>query len=127
MKRITREISRLMGQNLRKMRKERGWSQEELADFTSTDRRYVSAMENGRGIGKNMLDRLCQVFGVEEEAFTLQTMPQKTKPVDTLPRVIRMILEELENMPEYDQLRLLAGIVEKRYKKLEGEVAGQSG
>ncbi len=125
MKRISKEISRLMGQNLRKMRKVRGWSQEELADSTGTDRRYVSAMENGRGIGKNMLDRLCLVFGVEEEAFTLQTMPQKTKPVDTLPRVVRMILEELENMPEYDQLRLLAAIVEKRYKKLEGEIGGK--
>ena len=60
-----------------------------------------------------------------EKPFTLQTMPQKTKPVDTLPRVVRMILEELENMPEYDQLRLLAAIVEKRYKKLEGEIGGK--
>ena len=125
MKRISKEIGRLMGQNLRKMRQQRVWSQEELADSIGSDRRYVSAMENGRGIGKNMLDRLCEVFGVDEEAFTAQTVPQKHDPFEKLPRVTRMILEELENMPEYEQLRVLAEIVEKRCKKLEAELGGK--
>jgi transcriptional regulator with XRE-family HTH domain len=124
-KRINKEIARLMGQNLKKMRQQRAWSQEELADSIGSDRRYISAIENGRGVGKNMLDRLCQVFAVDEETFTQQGPPQQTTPVETLPRVTRMILEELEGMPEYEQLRFLAEIVEKRYKRLEGEIGGK--
>ena len=122
-KRITKDIDRLMGQNLRKMRQERGWTQGELAELTGTDRRYVSAMENGRGIGKNLLDRLCKAFAVDEEAFTLQAVPARSQALDTLPRVTRMILEELETMPEYEQLRLLAEIIEKRIKKLQGQIS----
>ncbi len=121
-KRINKEIGLLMGKNLRRMRQQRAWSQEQLAELTGSDKRYISAMENGRGIGKNMLDRLCEVFAVEEEAFTAQTAPQESKPVEALPRVTRMILEELEAMPEYEQLRLLAEIIEKRMTKLAGEI-----
>ena len=122
-KRINKDIDRLMGQNLRKMRQERGWTQGELAELTGTDRRYVSAMENGRGIGKNLLDRLCRVFAVEEEAFTHQAVHERSETIANLPRVTRMILEELETMPEYEQLRLLAEIIEKRIKKLEGQIS----
>ena len=122
-KRITRDIGRLMGQNLRKMRQERGWTQGELAELIGSDRRYVSAMESGRGIGKNLLDRLCSTFAVDEEAFTHQTVQERSQTVANLPRVTRMILEELETMPEYEQLRLLAEIVEKRIKKLEGLIS----
>lgn len=121
-KRINKEIGLLMGKNLRRMRQQRAWSQEQLAELTGSDKRYISAMENGRGIGKNMLDRLCEVFAVEEEAFTAQATPQESKPVEALPRVTRMILEELEAMPEYEQLRLLAEIIEKRMTKLEGDI-----
>lgn len=122
-KRINKDIDRLMGQNLRRMRQERGWSQGDLAEATGTDRRYVSAMENGRGIGKNLLDRLCRVFEVEEEAFTQQAAQERSQAVGSLPRVTRMILEELETMPEYEQLRLLAEIVEKRLKNLERQIS----
>jgi transcriptional regulator with XRE-family HTH domain len=125
MKRINKEIARLMGQNLRHMRLGRGWSQEQLAELTGTDKRYVSAMENGRGIGKNMLDRLCVVFGADEDAFTLQSIPPEGKAIETFPRVTRMILEELEGLPEYEQLRLLAELVERRCRKLEGAVGGK--
>ncbi len=124
MKRINAEIGKVMGQNVRKMRQRRGWSQDELATRVGTDRRYVSAIENGRGVGKNMLDRLCQVFEVDEDAFAVQSLPEQSKPIASLPRVTRMILEELEGMPEYEQLRLLAEIVEKRYRKLEGALGG---
>lgn len=125
MKRINKEIAKLMGQNLRQMRRGRGWSQEELAGLAGSDKRYVSAMENGRGIGKNMLDRLCEVFGVEEEAFSREDRSAGSQAIETLPRVTRMILEELEGMPEYEQLRLLAELVERRYRKLEGMVGGE--
>ncbi|TWJ13313.1 helix-turn-helix domain-containing protein [Geobacter argillaceus] len=126
-KRISRDIARLMGQTLKRMRRERGWTQAELAELTGTHKVYISAMENGRGIGKHMLDRLCEIFEVEEEAFIHQAIPEASQAIDKRPRVTLMILEELETMPEYEQLRLLAEIIEKRMKTLEGQIGQLKG
>lgn len=106
-----------MGQHLKRMREERGWSQEKLAEMIDTDRRYISAIENGRGMGKNLLDRLCRVFEVGEEAFTRQAVAEQGERYGKLPEVTRMLLEELEAMPEYEQLRLLADLKERRAKR----------
>lgn len=116
-KQIKKDIDRLMGRNLKRMREERGWSQEKLAEMIDTDRRYISAIENGRGMGKNLLDRLCSVFEVDEGAFTRQTVAEREEIYGRLPEVTRMILEELEDMPEYEQLRLLADLKERRAKR----------
>lgn len=118
-KRIKKDIDRLMGRNLKRMREERGWSQEKLAEMVDTDRRYISAIENGRGVGKNLLDRLCGVFGVDEETFTRQTVAEGGEIYGKLPQVTRMLLEELEAMPEYEQLRLLADLKERRAKRAD--------
>ena len=118
-KQINRDISRMMGENLKRLRMERGWTQEQLANLIETDRRYISAMESGRGIGRNLLDRLCRVFEVDELTFTRDEAQANREMVDELPQVTRMILHELKAMPEYDQLRLLAEIVERRVKNLQ--------
>jgi transcriptional regulator with XRE-family HTH domain len=41
------DIRRLVGHNLRQIRKERGWSQEDLAFESGLDRTYVSGVERG--------------------------------------------------------------------------------
>lgn len=115
--RIKKELDRLMGQNLKRMREVRGWSQEQLAEMIDTDRRYISALENGRGMGKSVLDRLCAVLGVTEDDFTRQTLGEKEEPYHGLPEVTRMLLEELREMPEYEQLRWLADLKERKAKE----------
>ena len=105
-----------MGQNLKRMRTERGWSQERLAEMIDSDRRYISALENGRGIGSSVLKRLCEVLEVEEVAFTFMAVGEKTELYGKLSDVTRMLLEELQALPEYEQLRLLADLKEKRAK-----------
>lgn len=104
-----------MGQNLKRMREERSWSQEKLAEMIDTDRRYISAVENGRGIGKSLLDRLCRVLEVTEDAFTpQQVVGELNEGYGKLSEVTRMLLKELQGLPEYEQLRLLADIKEKK-------------
>jgi hypothetical protein len=73
-------------------------------------------MENGRGIGDNILQRLCTVFAVTEDAFTLPISQEESTLYGTLPDVTKMILEELRLLPEYEQFRLLADLKEKRTK-----------
>ena len=114
-----KDLDRLMGQNLKRMREEKGWSQEQLAEMIDSDRRYISAVENGRGIGRSLLERLCKVFDVEENIFVKQTVGEKGEPYGTLTEVMRMLLDELQSMPEYEQLRWLADLKEKRAKVQE--------
>lgn len=79
-------------------------------------------MERGRGIGKELLDRLCAAFGVNEESFTRQEAQENQTANNKLPTVTRMIHLELETMPEYEQLHLLAYIVENKIRKLEEQL-----
>lgn len=58
------------GANLKRLRLERRWTQEELAEKLGTHAKYLSPIENGkRGIGNGLMSRLCQVFGVSEAEF----------------------------------------------------------
>lgn len=118
-KQITRQIALVMGQNLKRMRKERGWTQGELANLIGSDPRYISALERGRGIGRDLLHRLCATLEVDEDAFTKREAPKSQSDIDKLPRVTRMILDELETIPEYKQFRILADILEMKIKELE--------
>lgn len=103
------------------MREERGWSQEKLAEMIDTDRRYISAVENGRGLGKSLLDRLCRVLEVTEDAFTpQQILGEQNEVCGKLSEVTCMLLKELQGLPEYEQLRLLADIKEKKALKQKG-------
>jgi transcriptional regulator with XRE-family HTH domain len=115
--RVKKELDSLMGRNLKRLREERGLSQEQLAERIESDRRYISAMENGRGIGDSILQRLCEVFAVTEEVFTLSITREDREIYGALPEVTKMILEELRMIPEYEQLRLLADLKEKRAKR----------
>jgi transcriptional regulator with XRE-family HTH domain len=60
----------LLAWNLRRLRVERGVSQERLAADSAVDRAYMSQME--RGIGNatlDVLDRLAEVLGVQIGEF----------------------------------------------------------
>lgn len=56
----------LFGENLRKHRKERGWSQEVLASECDLDRTYVSGVERGvRNIGLLNILRIANALNVK--------------------------------------------------------------
>ena len=67
----------LVAWNLRKLRTERGLSQERLAADSGVDRAYVSELERGIGNASvDLLDRLADLLRVEIGAFFV-------KPGDT--------------------------------------------
>ena len=41
----------IIGQNIRKYRKQKGWSQKDLSDAVDIDRANISGIENGKIIG----------------------------------------------------------------------------
>lgn len=65
-------IDQALGQALRKLRTERGWSQSELALRVPMDRNYLSLIELGRSSPSvQMLFRLCVALDVTlMEVFT---------------------------------------------------------
>lgn len=41
------EVQKRVGERIRALRKERGWSQEEFADYCELDRTYIGSVERG--------------------------------------------------------------------------------
>ena len=84
--RVKKELDKQMGRNLKRLREERGLSQEQLAELIESDRRYISAMENGRGIGASILQRLCRVLAVTDEAFASASVQEQREGMANCPR-----------------------------------------
>ena len=60
------DIRRRLGINLRRLRTERGWSQEDFADRAGVHRTYVSDIERGeRNPTVTVVERLARAVGVE--------------------------------------------------------------
>lgn len=71
----------LVAWNLRKLRTERGISQERLAADTGVDRAYVSELERGLGNASvDLLDRLAAIMRVPIAAFFTEPTDPRTRP-----------------------------------------------
>lgn len=72
----------LVAWNLRKLRTERGVSQERLAADTGVDRAYVSELERGLGNASvDLLDRLAEVLKVPVMAFFVEPEDPADRPM----------------------------------------------
>ncbi len=59
------EIRDILAQNLKRLRTDRGLSQEDLADRADIDRTYVSSLERSvYAAGIDVVDRLAKALGV---------------------------------------------------------------
>lgn len=76
----------ILGQNIRKYRKQKGWSQKDLSDTVDIDRAEISRIENGeRGaMSCTMLRRFAKALGVsmdtlmdDEEESSISEQHQK--------------------------------------------------
>lgn len=57
---------RLFGDHIRRLREERGWSQEELADRCELHRTYIGGIERGeRNLGVLNVLKIARAIGVE--------------------------------------------------------------
>jgi transcriptional regulator with XRE-family HTH domain len=59
------DVRKLVGRNVRQLRRQRGWSQEDLAWESGLDRTYVSGVERGvRNPTVLIVDRLAKALKV---------------------------------------------------------------
>lgn len=58
------DVGQRLSLNMKRLRQERGWSQEELADAAGLDRTYVSGIERlKRNPTIPVVDRIAKAFG----------------------------------------------------------------
>lgn len=70
------ELQRILGQNLRRLRTERGWSQERFADELGVHRTYMGGVERGeRNLTLRSVERLALTLGVEAVALLSEERP----------------------------------------------------
>ena len=70
------DICATVGRNIRDLRKSKGWSQDELAYRSRTDRPYLSLIENGKkNITLLMLQEIASALGVTPADLLRQLSP----------------------------------------------------
>lgn len=114
-KEIKDKISRIEGGNVCRLRVERGWTQEQLAEMLKTNVKYLSPIENGkRGIGPGLMQRLCEVFGVDEQEFQKgsEGIEREVNGDNYIERDIQQSLKRLPYIKKYDVAKLLREMLE---------------
>jgi transcriptional regulator with XRE-family HTH domain len=68
---------RSLGERIRDARKEKGWTQEDLADEAEIDRSYIGGVERGeRNVTFSMLCRIARAIG-RDIAFLTKELPNE--------------------------------------------------
>jgi transcriptional regulator with XRE-family HTH domain len=97
----------LVGERIRTLRKERGWSQEELGEKADLHHTYVGAVERGeKNASIDTLDKIADALGME--IVDLFTLTKGKMDVDKLRAYI--IDEVKESSP--GMLKLIAALIE---------------
>ena len=97
----------VVGERIRTLRKERGWSQEVLGERADLHHTYVGAVERGeKNASIDTLDKIADALGVE--MVDLFTLAQGQMDVEKLRA--RVIEEVKESSPE--MLKLIAALIE---------------
>lgn len=102
------------GAYIKRLRKERHWSQDDLAGYTGIAKPYISTIE--RGLSKPCLDTIQKLafgFGISvSELFHFQVEENTTS---TLKARIKMLLDDMEDTEPIDILtyRIISLLIHK--------------
>jgi len=120
----------MIGDRIKKLRKEKSLSQQELADLLDTSPSYVSEIEKGKKIpGGNLLFSLKRVFGVsidylmsgEEDAnnHIVQPAKQTSIVVDLIEKLLLEMNEEAQRdvLKYAEEKKQLSELLAKKKKR----------
>lgn len=108
---LRKDFDMEVGKKLRQLRKEKGYTQDQLAEKLETNAQYISQLERGeRGLGYDMLNRYCGFFGVTKEQIGASDGENELDPT------VRMLVDTISDWSESDILRLIADIKDGKFK-----------
>jgi transcriptional regulator with XRE-family HTH domain len=120
-------VAMALGERIKELRKEHGWSQAELGERVSTDSQRISRYENGRITPSvDALVRLADALGVSIDYLVRDDMPRHVLEGHDLGKFAGR-LEDLAELGEDDQqvvAQVVDGLLAKsRLKALAGGIA----
>lgn len=99
-----------LGQRLARIRKERGFTQKDVADRTGLIQALVSDYERGRlRLAADMIVRFAVALGITTDEL-LRPNVRKTPPPRKISRKVLQRLERIDSLPRYQQRALLTTI-----------------
>ena len=100
------------GEKLRKLRREKDWSQTQLAQKIGTHRRLVSRYENDATTpSTETLQKIAQVFGVTTDFLLAENATKNLANINVKDKELLEYVEEIEKLDDFDQ-RALKAIIE---------------
>ncbi len=106
-----------IGTNIRKFRRERDWTQAELAAKVGIQKQNVSRYENGRVEPREtMLGKLAEALGVTREELLGESDPREEVLLDD--PELRRLFKEVADLPERDReaLKRIMDLVVKQHR-----------
>ncbi|NIM16407.1 MAG: helix-turn-helix domain-containing protein [Candidatus Aminicenantes bacterium] len=92
----------IIGERIRLLRKEKNWSQTELAKKINSDARQISLYENGKITpSPEIIVKIAQVFEVTTDYLLIEKSPKKPFILDD--KVLSDYLEDIQNLQEEDR------------------------
>jgi transcriptional regulator with XRE-family HTH domain len=96
----------LLGERIKALRKEKGWSQGELAEKVATDGRQISRYENGHITpSADVLVKLAQVFDVSVDYLLIEDAPRRPLKVED-PGLLER-LQDVQYLTDEDRASVL--------------------
>lgn len=98
-------INKMIGENIRTLRDNAGFTQSNLAQFMKVDQSLISKVEKGeRGLSTEMLEKLAALFGVTVEQ--IENQPVTTSKLSFAFRGSEFTIEEMEAIATINRIAL---------------------
>lgn len=120
------KMENTFAKRLKELRKSKGYSQKELADFLYVNRSVIDQWENGESIpGADSIAKLCRMFGVTQEYLTgvqLSQQPPREDSVQSGPTVVVMsggsgpVIHKTDEKKEPEHEEAISALVEAASK-----------
>ena len=101
-----------LGENLKRIREEQGYTQETLAKVSGVGKNHISSIETGnRGAGRVVMNKLCDRLMVDEITLRFGSADSlKTDRRQEENQILRMLVGELTSLSETEQLEWIVKI-----------------
>jgi len=85
-------LKKIIGENIRKARKAKHLSQEQLAEKIGTSPQYIGDLETGKYIPKKHTEKLCSVLGISQEDLI------NNNPSSSMEQILSQMAERLDSI-----------------------------